>query len=71
MDKEPIKFDITLKSGEKKEALLNGDGLIGALFQGLYITSLIPTFPRMIYDVRDGNYDADRRHHRCADVAVR
>jgi pimeloyl-ACP methyl ester carboxylesterase len=57
LDTEPAKFDITLKSGEKKEALLNGDGLIGALFQGLYVTSLIPTFPRMIYDARDGRYD--------------
>ena len=57
LDKEPAKFDITLKSGEKKEALLNGDGLIGALFLGLYSTPLIPTFPRMIYDARDGRYD--------------
>jgi pimeloyl-ACP methyl ester carboxylesterase len=57
LDKEPVKFDITLKSGEKKEALLNGDGLVSALFQGLYITSLIPAFPRMIYDVRDGKYE--------------
>lgn len=57
LDKDPIKFEVTLHSGEKKEALLNGDGLINTLFQGLYITSLIPVFPRMIYDARDGNYD--------------
>jgi hypothetical protein len=57
LDKEPVKLNITLKSGEKKEALLNGDGLIGALFLGLYSTPLIPTFPRMIYDARDGKYD--------------
>jgi pimeloyl-ACP methyl ester carboxylesterase len=57
LDKTPVKFDITLKSGEKKEVLLNGDGLIGALFQGLYLTPLIPIFPRMIYDARDGQYD--------------
>ena len=57
LDKEPVKFDITLKSGEKKEVLLNGDGLIGALFQGLYLTPLIPTFPRMVFDARDGKYD--------------
>lgn len=56
-DKDPIKFEVNLHSGEKKEALLNGDGLINTLFQGLYITSLIPAFPRMIYDARDGNYD--------------
>jgi pimeloyl-ACP methyl ester carboxylesterase len=57
LDKEPAELDITLKTGEKKEALLNGDGLIGALFLGLYSTPLIPTFPRMIYDARDGKYD--------------
>jgi pimeloyl-ACP methyl ester carboxylesterase len=57
LDKDPIKFNVTLHSGEKKEALLNGDGLIGTLFQGLYVTALLPSFPRMIYDVRAGNYD--------------
>ena len=57
LDKDPIKFEVALRSGEKKEALLNGDGLINTLFQGLYVTSLIPAFPRMIYDARDGNYD--------------
>ncbi len=56
-DQNPVKFNVTLHSGEKKEAVLNGDGLINTLFQGLYITSLIPVFPRMIYDARDGNYD--------------
>ncbi len=56
-DKDPIKFGVTLHSGEQKEALLNGDGLINTLFQGMYLTSLIPAFPRMIYDARDGNYD--------------
>jgi pimeloyl-ACP methyl ester carboxylesterase len=57
LDKAPAKLNITLKSGERKEALLNGDGLIGLLFQGLYMTPLIPTFPRMIYDAHDGKYD--------------
>ncbi len=56
-DKNPIEFEVTLHSGEKKKALLNGDGLISTLFQGLYITSLLPSFPRLIYDVKDGNYD--------------
>ncbi len=57
LDNDPIKFEVVLHSGDKKEALLNGDSLINTLFQGLYITSLIPIFPRMIYDARDGNYD--------------
>jgi pimeloyl-ACP methyl ester carboxylesterase len=56
-DKDPIQFEVTLHSGETKQALLNGDGLINTLFQSLYITSLIPDLPRIIYEVRDGNYD--------------
>jgi pimeloyl-ACP methyl ester carboxylesterase len=56
-DKNPIKFDVTLHSGEKKEALLNGDGLISTLFHSLYVTALLPSFPRLIYDVHAGNYD--------------
>jgi pimeloyl-ACP methyl ester carboxylesterase len=56
-DKDPVKLEVTLRSGERKEELINGDDLIGILFQGLYVTQLIPSFPRIIYDVRDGNYD--------------
>jgi pimeloyl-ACP methyl ester carboxylesterase len=57
LDKDPIQFEVALHSGEKQEVLLDGDGLIGTLFQGLYVTALIPSFPRTIYDVRDGKYD--------------
>jgi pimeloyl-ACP methyl ester carboxylesterase len=56
-DKDPVQLGITLHSGEKKQALINGDSLIGILFQSLYLTQLIPAIPRIIYDVRDGNYD--------------
>ncbi len=57
LDKEPVKFNITLKSGEKKEMLLNGDGLVGLVFQALYDTSALPLLPRLISDISNGNYD--------------
>ncbi|MBP7688310.1 MAG: alpha/beta fold hydrolase [Thermoflexales bacterium] len=52
----PITMTITLHSGEQKEALMNGDGLVGLVFQSLYGVPIIPTLPRMIFDIRDGNY---------------
>ncbi|CAG0933698.1 Tripeptidyl aminopeptidase [Thermoflexales bacterium] len=57
LDKEPITFTATLNSGEKHEVLLNGDGLMGLMFQSLYASSIIPLLPRLIYDLRDGNTD--------------
>lgn len=57
LDKEPAQLEITLNSGEKKPAVMNGDSFVQTLFQGLYATSLIPSFPRLVYDARDGKYD--------------
>lgn len=57
LDKEPMTFTVTLNSGEKREVLLNGDGLMGLMFQSMYATSIIPMLPRLIYDLRDGNTD--------------
>ncbi len=56
-DKDPLKLEVALRTGERREELINGDDLIGTLFQGIYLTSLIPDYPRIIYEVRDGNYD--------------
>ncbi len=56
LNQAPIKFTLTLKSGEKKEAVLNGDGLVGFMFQSLYATPIIPYLPRTVLDIRDGNY---------------
>lgn len=56
LNKQPITMTLTLHSGEQKEALVNGDGLIGLVFQALYSTPIIPSIPRMIFDIRDGNY---------------
>jgi len=55
-NREPVTFPVKLKSGERVDALMNGDGLISFTFQTLYATSLIPLLPGMIYDLRDGNY---------------
>ena len=57
LDKEPAQLEITLASGEKKPAVMNGDNFVGTLFQGLYATSIIPSIPRIVYDARDGKYD--------------
>ncbi len=56
LNQSPVTFSIRLKSGEKVDMLLNGDGLMGVMFQSLYATSVIPLLPRLIYEVRDGNY---------------
>ena len=55
LNETPVKFLVKLRSGEKVDALLNGDGLLGLMFQSLYATSIIPLLPRMIYEIRDGN----------------
>ena len=36
---------------------MDGDGLIGFLFQSLYSTELIPLLPKILFDIRDGDYD--------------
>ena len=51
----PITHPLT---GQSFEALLNGDGLIGILFDSLYDTSIIPLLPRIISGARNGNYTA-------------
>jgi pimeloyl-ACP methyl ester carboxylesterase len=57
LDKEPVTFTVTMNSGEKHQMLMNGDSLMGLVFQSLYATSIIPMLPRLIYDLRDGNTD--------------
>ena len=56
LNQQPITMTLTLYSGEQQVALVNGDGLIGLVFQALYSTPLIPSIPRLIIDLRDGNY---------------
>jgi hypothetical protein len=39
-------------------AVVNGDGFVSMLFDMLYDTDALPTIPRAIYEVRNGDYDA-------------
>ena len=58
LNDSPVTFSVTQPlSGETYDVLLNGDGLIGFLFQSLYATEVIPLLPNIIFDTRDGNYD--------------
>ncbi len=58
LNASPVTFPVTQPlSGETYDVLMNGDGLIGVLFQSLYSTDLIPLLPKTIFEVRDGNYD--------------
>jgi len=58
LNDSPITLSATQPlSGETYDVLMNGDGLIGFLFQSLYSTELIPLLPKILFDVRDANYD--------------
>jgi pimeloyl-ACP methyl ester carboxylesterase len=58
LNASPVTFSATQPlSGETYDVLMNGDGLIGFLFQSLYSTELIPLLPKILFDVRDANYD--------------
>ncbi|MBN2550876.1 MAG: alpha/beta fold hydrolase [Anaerolineales bacterium] len=39
------------------DALIDGDSFQSGLFQLLYVSSIIPALPRMIYDAQKGNFD--------------
>jgi pimeloyl-ACP methyl ester carboxylesterase len=54
----PVTFPVTQPlSGETYDVLVDGDSLIGFLFQSLYATEIIPFLPKIIYDARNGSYD--------------
>jgi len=58
LNASPVTFSATQPlSGETYDVLMNGDGLIGFLFQSLYSTELIPLLPNILFDIRDGNYE--------------
>ncbi len=56
LDAEPIVLQV-----QSVDVLLNGDDLIGILFELLYDTDAIPTLPKLVFDVAEGNYDDLRR----------
>jgi pimeloyl-ACP methyl ester carboxylesterase len=44
--------------GKQLDALLDGNGLLGFLFQTLYGSDLLPSIPALIYMAKDGNFTA-------------
>ena len=57
LNAEPVMIAITNPlSGDTLDYLLDGDELIGFLFQSLYSEQLIPLLPKLIFDVEGGRY---------------
>lgn len=56
-DEEPITVPVSYAfTGERYDAALLGDDLIGVLFQGLYSADIIPVLPQVISDTVAGEY---------------
>lgn len=55
MNELPIIIEVyNLSDRQYYDALLNGDFMVGLLFQALYSVELTSIMPKLIYDVRDG-----------------
>ena len=55
LNDEPILIDVfNLADGQQYEALIDGDTMVGLLFQALYSVELTSIMPKLIYDVQDG-----------------
>ncbi len=55
LNAEPVSVEVfNLADGQQYDALVDGDTLVGLLFQALYSVELTPIMPKLIYDVRDG-----------------
>ena len=48
-------------SGIQYDAVFDGDSFMGSIFQLLYSGGMVPSLPRMIYEARDGEFDAFAR----------
>jgi len=46
-----------LLTGERYDAVIGGDDLLGVLVHALYQTDIIPVLPRIIYDASEGHYE--------------
>jgi pimeloyl-ACP methyl ester carboxylesterase len=58
LDEEPVTIPVFyFFDRQNYEAALQGDDLIGILFQALYSAEVIPALPRLIADVEAGNYE--------------
>lgn len=59
LDAEPLFTEITdVFSRDEHRAVVNGDVLIGAFFQGLYSVDTIPVLPRVVADLEEGDTDS-------------
>lgn len=57
LNANPVTINLTdPETQDQYEALLDGDSLMGAVFQMLYITDAIPLVPGVIYDARAGDF---------------
>lgn len=58
LNENPITVDaFNAFTGEQYRAVVDGDGLINAVFQGLYSEEIIPLLPQMIVNTENGDYD--------------
>ncbi len=57
LNETPAKIQLTdFETGQTYQALMDGETLMGGIFQMLYATEIIPFLPRVIYDARAGDY---------------
>ncbi len=57
LDKDKATIQLTdMETGKTYPALMDGDTLISSVIQMLYVTDFIPVIPRIIYNVRAGDY---------------
>ena len=63
LNKNPAHVMLTDKETKitYSNAVIDGDTFMSGLFQMLYVGSIIPALPRMIYDARDGHYEFFQR----------
>ncbi len=57
LTENPARITLTLPSGERSAAVLNGDRLVWLLFESLYSTEILPLLPQIIYQAHEGRYE--------------
>jgi len=58
LNAKPVTTPMTLSSGETIDWVVDGDTVVSVLFQSMYATSLLPLLPSLIWEVKDGNFEA-------------
>jgi pimeloyl-ACP methyl ester carboxylesterase len=58
LNEEPASFQVTnALTNESYDMSLEGDSMMGLLFEFLYLTEVLPSLPQIIYDASQGNFD--------------